>query len=274
MKKFHPYLAQYMLKNGVATTANVLEYCKCISEGQVENMTQLKTLIIELNREISNQFYKVVFSKCEVTNQSIVVWLNTKNDDISKHQISYSALELEYFHAILEEIIGGIVDKKVLNKWLKIGYYIKNGDFIYLGPRLILEFTSYLRNRCVDCICNLCSELVFIGQRCSNCNTLLHSYCLSKYLQNQVNCPCCKNVWELSDENVADYALANVEGNMEETELTEDSEIPITNGRSSSDDDSPPPSRPSSRRSRRNKQQKSQSETEDESGPSLRKRHK
>ncbi|KAJ8945987.1 hypothetical protein NQ318_017103 [Aromia moschata] len=73
---------------------------------KIENLTQFKTLVIELNREISKQYYKISFITCEVTNQNLIVWVNTKNDDISKYQITYSALELEYFHAILQEILS------------------------------------------------------------------------------------------------------------------------------------------------------------------------
>lgn len=141
-------------------------------------------LVNEINREISKQCYKIVFSVCEVSNQNQVALLNTKNDDISKLQISYSTIELEYFNAILQEILNSeehritfIVcinitstltsqfsrdsGQKVLNKWLKGGYYVKRGDYIHLGPRTILEFTAYLRSSRPDSICNLCSEIVF-----------------------------------------------------------------------------------------------------------------
>lgn len=125
-----------------------------------------------------------MFDICEVSNEEVIVWINTKNDEISTLQVAFSAVELEYFHAILQEILNSdehritfIVclnitstltgslsrsnGQKVLDKWVKVGYYVKKGDFIYLGPRLILEFNVYLKNHCPDSICNLCSELVF-----------------------------------------------------------------------------------------------------------------
>lgn len=147
-------------------------------------MAHLKSIVREINKEISKQFYKIVFSMCEVTNQELIVWLNTKNDDISKYQISYSTIELEYFHVILKEILTSEEHRltfmvciniastltaqfsrdnaqKVLNKWIKGGYYVIRGDYIHLGPRTILEFTAYLKSKCPDSICNLCSEIVF-----------------------------------------------------------------------------------------------------------------
>ncbi|KAJ8931119.1 hypothetical protein NQ314_016000 [Rhamnusium bicolor] len=231
MQIYHRYFIQYMLKNGVTTVDNAFNFCKHISKEKIENMTHFKTLVIEVNREISKQFYRIVFNTCEVTNQDLIVWLSTKDDDISKHQIAYSALELEYFNAILQQILGSdehqitfIVcinitstltsnysrdnGQKILNKWLKGGYYIKHGEFIYLGPRTILEFASYLRSHCPDCICNLCSELVFTGTQCSHCYKKLHSYCLAKYLLNQSICPCCKNIWmELNEETYTNAYL-------------------------------------------------------------------
>ncbi|XP_057659157.1 non-structural maintenance of chromosomes element 1 homolog [Diorhabda carinulata] len=214
----HRYFIQYMLKNGAVTVEDAQKYCQYVSQGEINNITQLKTLVIEANREISNQCYKIVFNICEVTNKNYLVWLNTKNDDISRLQITFSALELEYFHAIVQEIllseerrITFIVcinitstltsflsrdnGQKVLNKWIKGGYFINKSDYIYLGPRLILEFTSYLKVHLPDSICTLCSELVFWGDVCESCQKINHSHCLGKYLKKHNNCPHCSANW-------------------------------------------------------------------------------
>lgn len=134
--------------------------------------------------EITRHSFKLVFDVCEVTNQDILVWINTKNDELSTLQTNFSTVELEYFHAILQEILNSdehritfIVclnltstlnntlsrsnGQKVLEKWTEIGYYVKKDEHIYLGSRLILEFNAYLKGHCPDSICNLCSELVF-----------------------------------------------------------------------------------------------------------------
>lgn len=148
-------------------------------------MDQLKFAIITINREISKQNFKIAPIICEVTNQELFIWANTKNDNISKLQITFSAIELEYFHVILQEIINSEENRltfvvvlnitstltvpfsrdngqKALKRWFNGGYFIKKEDFVYLGPRLILEFTSYLKTHRPDQICKLCSELVFI----------------------------------------------------------------------------------------------------------------
>lgn len=243
-----------MLKNGVVTIEDAQKYCDHVSQGEINNMTQLKTLVIEANREISNQYYKIVFNICEVTNKNYLIWLNTKNDDISRLQITFTALELEYFHAIMQEIllseehrITFIIcinvtstltsflsrenGQKVLNKWINGGYFVNKRDYIYLGQRLILEFTSYLKAHSPDSVCTLCTDLVFWGDVCDSCQKIIHSHCLGKYLKNQNNCPHCSANWTTTRHDDDD------ENNMNEEEDGHNSQIAASNNQSS--DDSP-----------------------------------
>lgn len=213
-------------------------------------MDQLKLLIITTNREISQQYFKIALGTCEVTNQQLIIWLNTKNDDISKLQITFSAIELEYFHVILQEILNSENNRltfvvvlnitstltasfsrdngqKALNKWFNGGYFVKKGDFVYLGTRLIMEFTSYLKSHRPDQICKLCSELVFTGRRCGTCDRLLHSYCLEKYLTNLDKCPSCKTQWVEKSTDMTlptSQELRNIQASMDsddDEELTQ-----------------------------------------------------
>lgn len=201
MNFHHRYFIQYMIKNSVSTVDDAIEFCKYVSKGKntnlifyhvnfnfvsdsVSNLTQFRTLVGGINKQISVHSFKLIFDICEVTNQEVIVWINTKNDKISKLQFIFSTVELEYFNAILQEILNdennGITfivclnitssltgsltrtnGQKVLDKWIKIGYFVKRGDYIHLGPRLILEFKVYLKNQHPDSKCNLCSEPVF-----------------------------------------------------------------------------------------------------------------
>lgn len=149
------------------------------------SLVHLKSLIIEINREIGNQSFKIATSVCEVTGENVFVWLNTKNDDLSKQQMGFSPVELEYFHAVMQEIVtsedhelpyarcinitssleGTLTrenGEKALLKWIKGGYFVKKTDTVYLGQRTILEFTSFLRTNTENCVCSLCSELAFV----------------------------------------------------------------------------------------------------------------
>lgn len=150
----------------------------------IRTPSQFKNLIGDINTQIMEHSFKIVYDVCEVNNKEVIIWINTKNDEISKLQVTFTPLDLEYFHVILQEILGtdqhhlGYISclniastltapmtrthgQNLLEKWAKMGYYIQKDGKIYLGSRLIVEFNAYLKEQAPDSICNLCSELVF-----------------------------------------------------------------------------------------------------------------
>ncbi|KAJ3637346.1 hypothetical protein MTP99_000815 [Tenebrio molitor] len=212
-----------MLANGTVTANNALTFFEEISPEQCSS-AHLKSLIVEINREICKHSFKIASTTCEITGKKVFVWLNTKNDDLSRLQVGFSAVELEYFHAIMREIISsdehyveyprcinisstltGTLSRangeKVLIKWIKGGYFVKKDGHVCLGARTILEFTTYLRTNTENCSCNLCSELVFVGESCKSCEKTFHSFCIEKYFQKQQKCPSCKAEWEDSHDS-------------------------------------------------------------------------
>lgn len=151
----------------------------------VATITGLNTLIMEINREIKKQCFKISQTICEVTGEDVLVWINTKNDELSKLQSGFPPIECEYFHAVMQEILNSeehaILYPRCINisstltaplsrengekavlKWVQGGYLVKKEQYVYLGARMILEFTTYLRKNTENCICGLCAELVFI----------------------------------------------------------------------------------------------------------------
>ncbi|CAH1966217.1 unnamed protein product [Acanthoscelides obtectus] len=166
----------------------------------------------------------MVFTTCEVTDQNLIIWLNTKNDHITQLQNVFTLAQLEYFHAILMEIINSVeyritypeclnitcslkfpvtrdAGQEVFEEWIKGGYYVKQTNFVYLGPRLIQEFSAYLKTCCPSNVCILCQELVFFGKSCGSCRKMLHSYCLTKYFQTVRQCPGCQSNWIEDNRN-------------------------------------------------------------------------
>lgn len=149
--------------------------------------TGLELFLSKINRKITRHSFKIAYVTCEVTGKEFLVWLNTKNDNVSKTQNTFSPAELEYFQIILAEIInsnekciplniclnlsGTLVAnvmfkthaQTTIKKWVKGGYLVNCNGKIYLGPRCIHEFSSYFR-RLEDGInvCGLCSEIVFV----------------------------------------------------------------------------------------------------------------
>nr|CAH7760588.1 unnamed protein product [Callosobruchus chinensis] len=214
----HRYFVQYMLKHGSTTVDNALKFTAKISDGTIQDVDVLRTFVTQINGVISKQSFKIIFTTCEVTEQNIILWLNTKHDNISHLQNVFTPAHLEYFHAILMQIINSqefrITYPECLNltcslkytlsrdagqlvfeKWIKGGYYVKQINYIYLGPRLIQEFSAYLKTCCANSLCILCQELVFCGKQCASCGKTLHSHCLTKYFQNVGKCPACHNDW-------------------------------------------------------------------------------
>ncbi|KAJ3647581.1 hypothetical protein Zmor_019452 [Zophobas morio] len=213
----HRYFTQFMLSNGIVTLDNAMKFFEEISPER-NTLAFLKTLVIEINREICKQSFKIATTICEITGDKVFVWLNTKSDELSRLQVGFSAVELEYFHAILQEIVTSddhtiqyprainIAStltatlsrdngEKALIRWIKGGYYVKQDERVFLGPRTILEFTTFLRTNTENCSCDLCSELVFVGETCNSCSKTFHKLCINKYLQNQQSCPSCRNTW-------------------------------------------------------------------------------
>lgn len=152
----------------------------------MKDVTTLREFASVVNREITKQDFKIVLNTCEVTGQQQVILINTANDDISKLQNAFSAIQLEFFQKILQEIVQlgekklshiqclnlstkltGKVSQsdaeKLVEKWVRMGYLVIHDNNVYLGSRCVIEFTSFFRNYCNDYIqnCNLCSELLF-----------------------------------------------------------------------------------------------------------------
>lgn len=244
--KSHQYLIQFMLKNGTSKLQRALQYC-CKITGKEVTENELEGMINQINRVISNQHFKIIQCKCEVTEENLLVWINLKNDSLTKLQSNFTERDLEYFKAILQEILNSDLRKimyvvcinitstlsgnytrengqTALAKWINGGYFVKNSDFLHLGPRLIFEFTTFLRSRRPDCVCFLCSEISFTGRICGNCDTMFHSYCINMYMETQVTCPYCKNNWIESDifsNNVRDSIAQNSNLNSGEDEQEE-----------------------------------------------------
>ncbi|ENN72114.1 non-structural maintenance of chromosomes element 1 homolog [Dendroctonus ponderosae] len=218
------YLTQYLIKHGAISPEQALKHCEGIPGAPIRDITQLKNTVLAINRDISRQGFKLVWKFCEVTKQELLIWTNTKRDDIALHQLSFTPIELQYFHTIMEEILSdeshrlpypavlnltsGLTSQfsrdsgqKAFQSWVANGYFVQLDDYVYLGPRLIVEFTTYLKSKFPEQTCKLCSELVFTGKSCSLCHKLLHNYCLDKYLARENKCPSCRKAWvEQTDE--------------------------------------------------------------------------
>ncbi|GJQ79146.1 hypothetical protein Trydic_g5398 [Trypoxylus dichotomus] len=162
---------------GVLPVTRVLQFCKDIKADEVKDLASLKQFTAMINNKITEQDLRILLSVCEITEQQQIYCLNLSTKLTAK--LSQSDVE------------------KLINRWTRIGYLVKDEDNIYLGSRCIMEFTLFFKSYCKDYIqdCSLCSELVFKGKVCTFCKKLIHTHCLRKFLEKHNSCPECKVAW-------------------------------------------------------------------------------
>ncbi|KAK9875374.1 hypothetical protein WA026_007770 [Henosepilachna vigintioctopunctata] len=246
IENIHRYFIQFMLKNGISTIPRATRYCSKVGNETISE-EKLGIIVNQINRVISNQYFKIIFAKCEVTQVEMVIWLSLKNDTLTKLHLNFTERQLEYFQSILHEIINSEQRKlmfvvcinitssltgnlsrdnalKVLEKWIEAGYFVKNDEFVHLGPRLIFEFTSYLRSCRPECVCCLCSEISFTGKICDSCDKIFHSFCIERYMRSHSSCPNCKEEWSETQvfKNIAQDNTTNfIDSDIEDMDYSE-----------------------------------------------------
>ncbi|CCM02353.1 uncharacterized protein FIBRA_04448 [Fibroporia radiculosa] len=163
--------------------------------------------------------------------QEICMLVNAKSDDVAQVATDYTATEITYFKAVVEQImlaphesysvtslaalreVGALkinMTKSqaeiVLSSFVANGWLTKSKHGRYsLSLRTLIELESYLRNNFPDELleCTLCEETVTEGIACytANCKARLHTHCYAKYKRQKQICPACSVNWS-SDANL------------------------------------------------------------------------
>ncbi|XP_017772583.1 PREDICTED: non-structural maintenance of chromosomes element 1 homolog [Nicrophorus vespilloides] len=224
----HRSFLQYMIGKGCVSLDKSINIYNDLCNESYSSHVKLEAFIKEINKCIGEQSLKINVLTCEVTGEQFVVLVQMLVDGSSKLNSSYTTIESEYFHNLVNELV--VTDEKklkhifclnlasslsgtfsreaaqnVLQRCFSNGYLrLKDGE-VYLGPRCISEFTPYFYKDYEEYIvkCNLCSELVFTGVACANCDHLMHRSCMEKFQKKRSKCPNCKNPWiekEVDDE--------------------------------------------------------------------------
>ncbi|TBU50898.1 Nse1 non-SMC component of SMC5-6 complex-domain-containing protein [Dichomitus squalens] len=161
----------------------------------------------------------------EVTGQEVYAVVNRKGDEIAQMATDYSALEIAYFKAVLEQIMLAPNEsfcvsslaalrevnslksnmtksqaEATLHSFVAKGWLVKSRRGRYsLSTRTILELQTYLRTTYESDIieCTICMELVTRGVGCPTpqCKTRLHNHCFANYRRRNNACPTCKEAW-------------------------------------------------------------------------------
>ncbi|XP_031832193.1 SMC5-SMC6 complex component Non-SMC element 1 [Nomia melanderi] len=195
------------------------------------NDDKVSLVINHINEQLQPLNMLIKRAQCEITGEFYWVFVSTVLDEVTRFQEEFSKAQLALLRNIFSEIITSsngcapsifclnlcsLSDVKmsiteaeeflndiVNRKWLAY----KNGNY-YIGVRSITELMPYFRATYENNLstCCLCKQVIFHGERCNNCQNLLHLHCLKRYamIYNPVTCPTCDSVFpniDLSDTN-------------------------------------------------------------------------
>ena len=196
----------FFTKDEITNLISPFEYT--ISGFTQEINDQLHTLGFELRQITSDYDNTVYFGICQ-----------TCEDASASEALGLKAEQVQLYYKFIEATInslrenrnaltiGELLDvappgmsqahaQETVRKLCKIGYIIKDGDKLKVGPRGILEFRptfSQLAGKDDLQKCNMCVDFIICGIRCPNCNSFFHKRCCDSLSQGSWKCPSCKS---------------------------------------------------------------------------------
>ncbi|XP_071965302.1 non-structural maintenance of chromosomes element 1 homolog [Antedon mediterranea] len=232
MTDAHRLSLQSFMTKGVMSCEEVIRlHAHACAEFQVYHVENGHDEFVKrINRNIQPFSMEIRVAKDEDDGNQVYVLVRTEESEICKLISDYQANELALFQKIIDLIIENgtgmasstdvlnvvlpqphkllkidkqiVLDKLVAEKWLK-----ENQGQISLTTRSILELKHYLREHFPDdvIVCNLCDNIVFKGNNCSNinCSVRLHFHCSRDMFHGRPNavCPGCATKWPYVVEN-------------------------------------------------------------------------
>ncbi|KAH9856996.1 Nse1 non-SMC component of SMC5-6 complex-domain-containing protein [Lenzites betulinus] len=167
----------------------------------------------------------------EVSGKEMYAVVNRKGDEIAQMATEYSATEIAYFKAVLEQIMLAPSEsfcvsslaalrevnslktnmtksqaETTLGSFVARGWLLKSKLGRYsLATRTVLELQTYLRNTYEGEVldCTICMELVTRGIACytNQCKTRMHTHCFNNYKRRHQKCPTCNQSWSEGNLN-------------------------------------------------------------------------
>jgi hypothetical protein len=187
-------------------------------DATAEDLTKTIDLInVRINRfdqRVVKHFYK---------DENYYCFCSTAQTSLSKMQSAYSENELDLFKLILNKIVdneelrttpisimnlqidgnSGKVKtlrvEKLLEEWIRSGYFVRENNSILLGPKSLIEFKEILQSFELEYLrtCVLCDDIAPWGVACSACHTATyHKHCILKFLARSEKCVSCNEKWE------------------------------------------------------------------------------
>ncbi|KAL0071515.1 hypothetical protein AAF712_001372 [Marasmius tenuissimus] len=163
----------------------------------------------------------------EITGKRLLSIVNRKDDEAAQLATEFTANEIVYFKAIVEQImlarnesfsmssmaaLGEVTALKgkinmtktqaenVLASFVAKGWLLKSKRGRYsLSPRTLLELYPYMKasypNELIEC--TICHEVITRGMACHtrNCSVRMHFHCFKTFRNRKGECPQCKAEW-------------------------------------------------------------------------------
>jgi Nse1 non-SMC component of SMC5-6 complex/RING-like domain len=199
-----------------------VKIAKHYNTNNIRSDENLQQTINMINEKISEYDQRIVKHRYGFNGLYYYIFNNTAVTSIAKLQNTFTQTELDFFKLILTDIlendelyiaprtalnlqssVKGILSKvraeELIDMWTFCGYFYRDHDKIYLGPKSITELKEILQKMELNYIktCMLCEELCVWGIHCVLCKTPLHEDCIDKYVARTDKCPSCKENWQI-----------------------------------------------------------------------------
>ncbi|QRV85901.1 non-structural maintenance of chromosomes element 1 [Ceratobasidium sp. AG-Ba] len=189
------------------------------------------SFITEVNRDLERFDFRLSSAKDECTGETLWAIINTKQDPATMLATEYSAIEIQYFKLVIEQIVlanndafsipataalrevshlsGKSITKSeaehLLSSFVAKGWLLKSKRGRYsLSSRSLLELQNYFRETYPEEYneCTYCMEPITKGIRCptENCISRMHTHCYRTWCRARrdrpLECPQCKHSWD------------------------------------------------------------------------------
>ncbi|KAF7305107.1 Non-structural maintenance of chromosomes element 1 [Mycena kentingensis (nom. inval.)] len=185
--------------------------------------------LAKVNKSIDPLEMELKQMRDETTGRDLFAMVNLKDDAVAQLATEYTAGEIVYFKALVEQImlapresysisslaalreVSSLKPKSNMSKTqaeVVLGSFVANGWFLRskrgrysLSPRSLLELEGYLKNAYPDefLTCELCKDPLTRGYACkaANCTVRMHAYCFTRFMaaKRAHTCPGCGKDW-------------------------------------------------------------------------------
>nr|XP_033329604.1 uncharacterized protein LOC117222165 isoform X2 [Megalopta genalis] len=175
----HKILLQTFVHEGVLDENNAKELV--IKLFDVDNVP---LIINQINEQLQPLDMLIKRCECEITGELFWIFANTELDEVTRYQDEFSEMQLALLRNVFSEIItsndGSVKSMFCLN--------LCSLEDVKMSKAEAEEFLNDMVDR---------KWLAYKGERCNNCQAMLHLHCLKRYatVHNPVTCPTCKSAF-------------------------------------------------------------------------------